>query len=99
MTKQDLYNQLKQEQYKTDIEALRWRKWALKADNEQDREDYNRIAERDENEAMGIFKAQMAILPDFKGKLNEESRELLSTFLSMKGQVEDLQQRQEEKMA
>ena len=29
--------------------------------------DYNRIADRDENEAMGIFKAQMAILPDFKG--------------------------------
>ena len=39
MTKQDLYNQLKQEQYKTDIEALRWRKWACKADNEQDREE------------------------------------------------------------
>jgi len=96
MTKQDLYNQLKQEQYKTDIESLRWRKWALKADNAQDREDYNRIADRDENEAMGIFKAQMAILPDFKGKLNEESRELLSTFLSMKGQVEDLQQRAKE---
>ena len=99
MRKQDLYNQLKQEQYKTDIESLRWRKWALKADNAQDREDYNRIADRDENEAMGIFKAQMAILPDFKGKLNEESRELLSTFLSMKGQVEDLQQQQEKEVA
>ena len=96
MTKQDLYNQLKQEQYKTDIEALRWRKWALKADKEQDREDYNSIAERYENEAMGIFKAQMEILPNFKGKLNEESRELLSTFLSMKEQVEDLQQRAKE---
>lgn len=96
MRKQDLYNQFKQEQYKTDIEALRWRKWALKADNEQDRDDYNRIAERDENEAMGMFKAQMAILPDFNGKLNEDSRELLYTFLSMKEQVEDLQQQQKE---
>ena len=99
MTKQDLYNQLKQEQYKADIEALRWRKWALKADKEQDREEYNSIAEKYENEAMGIFKAQQAILPNFKGKLNEESRELLSTFLSMKGQVEDLQQQRAEEVA
>ena len=96
MKKADLYNQLKQEQYKMDIEALRWRKWALKADNEQDREDYNRIAERDENEAMGMFKAQNAILGDYTGKLNEESRELLYTFLGMKEQVEELQQRAEE---
>ena len=96
MKKQDLYNQLKQEQYKADIEALRWRRFALEADNARDRAEYEGFAERDENEAMGIFKAQMAILPDFKGKLNEESRELLSTFLSMKGQVEDLQQRAKE---
>lgn len=96
MKKQDLYNQFKQEQYKTDIEALRWRKWALKADNEQERDDYNRIAERDENEAMGMFKAQNAILGDYTGKLNEETRELLYTFLSMKEQVEDLQQRAKE---
>lgn len=99
MRKQDLYNQLKQEQYKMDIEALRWRKWALKADNEQDREDYNRIADRDENEAMGVFKAQMAILPDFKGKLNEESRELMYKFLRKKEELEDLQYQQEKEAA
>ena len=45
---------------------------------------------------VGMFKAQMAIFPDFNGKLNEESRELLYTFLSMKEQVEDLQQQQKE---
>ena len=99
MRKQDLYNQLKQEQYKMDIEALRWRKWALQADNEQDREDYNRIAERDENEAMGVFKAQQAILPDFKGKLNEESRELMYKFLRKKEELEDLQYQQEKEVA
>ena len=95
MKKQDLYNQLKQQQYKMDIEALRWRRFALEADNEQDREEYEGFAERDESESMGVFKALMAILPDFKGKLSEESRELLYTWLSKKEQVEELQQAKE----
>ncbi len=99
MTKAELYNRFKQEQYKTDIEALRWRLWAVKADNETDREDYNRIAERDENEAMGMYKAQNAILGDYNGKLNEESRELLYTFLSKKEELEDLQHQQEKEIA
>lgn len=95
MTKTDLYNQLKQQQYKMDIEALRWRRFALEADNAQEREEYEGFAERDESESMGVFKALMAILPDFKGKLNEESRELLYTWLSKKEQVEELQQAKE----
>jgi hypothetical protein len=90
MRKLDLYNRFKQEQYKTDIEALRWRIWAVKADNEQDRDDYNKIAERDENEAMGIFKAQNAILPDYKGKLNEQTVNLLEKYLDKKDEYHTL---------
>lgn len=95
MKKADLYNQLKQQQYKMDIEALRWRRFALEADNEQDRAEYEGFAERDESESMGVFKALNEILPDFKGKLNEESRELLYTWLSKKEQVEELRQAKE----
>lgn len=90
MRKLDLYNRFKQEQYKSDIEALRWRIWAVKADNEKDREDYNRIAERDENEAMGIFKAQNAILPDYTGKLNEQTVDLLEKYLDKKDEYHTL---------
>lgn len=90
MRKQDLYNRFKQEQYKADIEALRWRLWAVKADNETDRNDYNRIAERDENEAMGIFKAQNSILPDYNGKLNEESVDLMYKYLAKKDELDAL---------
>jgi len=90
MRKLDLYNQFKQEQYKADIEALRWHIWALKADNEQEREDCNRIAERDENEAMGIFKACNAILGDYTGKLNDESVALLDKYIEMRTQYRKL---------
>ena len=91
MKKADLYNQLKQEQYKMDMEALRWRKWALKTYCELSRDEFNAIAERDENEAMGVYKAQMALLPKYKGKLNEESSRLLNKYLDMKHELEALQ--------
>ena len=86
MRKLDLYNQFKQEQYKADIEALKWRIWAVKSDDETDRDDYNRIADRDENEAMGIFKACNAILGDYTGKLNDESVALLDKYIEMRAQ-------------
>lgn len=91
MTKTDLYNQLKQEQYKMDIEAIRWRMWALKTYCEDSAEEYNAIAERDENEAMGVYKAQMALLPKYRGKLNEESSRLLTKYVDMKHELEALQ--------
>lgn len=86
MRKLDLYNQFKQEQYKTDIEALKWRIWAVKSDDEKTRADYDSIAERDENEAMGIFKACNAILGDYTGKLNDESVALLDKYIEMRAQ-------------
>jgi len=97
MTKTDLYNQLKQEQLKMDIEAIRWRKWALNTYCEESAEEYNAIAERDENEAMGVFKARMALLPKYKGRLNEESSRLLNKYLDMKHELEALQKQKLQK--
>ena len=90
MTKTEIYNKMKQEQYKTDIEALKWRIWALKTDNEETRADYNSIADRDESEAMGIFKAGNAILGDYNGKLNDESVALLDKYIEMRTQYRKL---------
>jgi len=91
MRKLDLYNQLKQEQYKADIEALKWRIWAIKEKTDgQLREDYNKIAERDESEAMGIFKACNAIRGDYTGKLNDESVALLDKYIEMRSQYRKL---------
>jgi hypothetical protein len=99
MTKTDLYNQLKQEQYKMDIEAIRWRMWAVKTYCEQSREEFNAIAERDENESMGVYKAQMALLPKYRGKLNEESSRLLTKYLDMKHELEALQKQKLKEVA
>ena len=81
MRKRDLFNQLKQEQYKTDIEALKWRMWALKCDDAETRADYERVAERDESEAMGIFKVTETILDGYKGTLDDTSVRLLDQYL------------------
>lgn len=99
MTKTDLYNQLKQEQYKMDMESIRWRTWAVKTHCEQSREEYNAIAERDENEAMGVYKVQMALLPKYRGKLNEESYRLLNKYLDMKHELEALQKQKLKEVA
>ena len=90
MRKLDLYNRFKQEQYKTDIEALKWRIWAVKSDDEKTRADYDSIAERDESEAMGIFKACNAILGDYNGKLNDESVALLDKYCEMRAEYRKL---------
>ena len=90
MTKADLYNRFKQEQYKTDIEAMRWRLWAVKADDAKVRADYDSVADRDESEAMGIFKACSAILGDYNGKLNDESVALLDKYIEMRAEYRKL---------
>jgi hypothetical protein len=81
MRKRDLFNQLKQEQYKTDIEALKWRMWALECDDAKTRADYESVAEREESEAMGIFKVTQTILGDYKGTLDDTSARLLDEYL------------------
>ena len=90
MTKTELYNKFRQEQYKADTEALRWKIWALQADNEQDRAEYERIAERDENQSMGIFKASHNILNNFSGQLNDETVEAMYVYLNTKEKYQKL---------
>lgn len=92
MKKLDLYNQLKQEQYKADIEALRWAIWALEADNEADRAEYQKIAEREESEAMGIFKAKQSILGDYQGKMNAKTEKLFDAYIEKFNQHRELRE-------
>ena len=80
MKKQEIYNKMKQAQYRADIESLRFKIWALEADDMRDQADYSRIAEREANEAMGIFKACHSLLGDFNGMMNEETHALWEKY-------------------
>jgi hypothetical protein len=90
MKKLEIYNKMKQAQYRADIESLRFRIWALEADDERDRADFSRIAERESSEAMGIFKACHSLLGDYNGMMNEETHTLWKKYRNKLEQYQKL---------
>jgi len=91
MTKTDIYNQLKQAEYKLDIEAVQALIWAEQSYYADGRTDWTKRAERKQSEAMGMFKALKELLPDTsKLKLNEETRKLMWQHVELKQELREI---------
>ena len=93
MTKTDIYNQLKQAEYKLDIEAIQALIWAEQSYYADGRKDWTDRAERKQSEAMGMFKALKELLPDTsKLKLNEESTALMWEYMELRQELKEIKE-------
>ena len=93
MTKTDIYNQLKQAEYKLDIEAIQALIWAEQSYYPEGRKDWTDKAERKQSEAMGMFKALKELLPDtLKLKLNEETVKLMWEYMNIRQELKEIKE-------
>ncbi len=93
MTKTDIFNQLKQAEYKLDIEATQALIWAEQSYYADGRKDWTDRAERKQSEALGMFKALKELLPDTsKLKLNEESVKLMWEYMELRQELEEIKE-------
>jgi hypothetical protein len=93
MTKTDIYNQLKQAEYKLDIEATQALIWAEQSYYVDGHNDWTDRAERKQSEAMGMFKALKELLPDTsKLKLNEESVKLMWEYMNIRQELKEIKE-------
>ena len=100
MTKTDIYNQLKQAEYKLDIEAIQALIWAEQSYYVDGHNDWTGIAERKQSEAMGMFKALKELLPDTsKLKLNEESRKLMWEHVELRQELREIKENLQKEVA
>ncbi len=100
MTKTDIYNRLKQAEYKLDIEAIQALIGAEQAYSEDGRKDWTDRAEHKQSEALGMFKALKELLPDTSWlKLNEESVELMWEYMNIKQELEEIKENLQKEVA
>jgi len=93
MTKTDIYNQLKQAEYKLDIEATQALIWAEQSYYVDGHNDWTDRAERKQSEALGMFKALKELLPDTsKLKLNEESVKLMWEYMNIRQELKEIKE-------
>ena len=87
----DVFNGLKQEQYKADIESVQAQIYALDSSYPEGHKDWTATAERKDEQAQGIFNAMVAILPKYSTyELNEDTVELLDQYIELRGELEEL---------
>jgi hypothetical protein len=87
----DVFNGLKQEQYKADIESVQAQIYALDSSYPEGHKDWTATAERAEEQAQGIFNAMVALLPKYSTyELNEDTVELLDQYIEKRGELEEL---------
>lgn len=100
MTKTDIYNQLKQAEYKLDIEAVQALIWAEQSYYSDGRKDWTGKAERKQSEAMGMFKAVKELLPDTSRlKLNEETVALMWELWELKQELREIKENLQKEVA
>ena len=100
MTKTDIYNQLKQAEYKLDIEATQALIWAEQSYYVDGHKDWTDRAERKQSEAMGMFKALKELLPDTsKLKLNEESVKLMWEYMNIRQELREIKENLQKEVA
>ncbi len=100
MTKTDIYNQLKQAEYKLDIEATQAFIWAEQSYYVDGHNDWTDRAERKQSEAMGMFKALKELLPDTSRlKLNEESVKLMWEYMELRQELKEIKENLQKEVA
>lgn len=100
MNKTDIYNQLKQAEYKLDIEAMQALIWAEQSYYADGRKDWTDRAERKQSEALGMFKALKELLPDTSRlKLNEESVKLMWEYVELKQELREIKENLQKEVA
>jgi len=100
MNKTDIYNQLKQAEYKLDIEAMQALIWAEQSYYADGRKDWTDRAERKQSEALGMFKALKELLPDTSRlKLNEESRQLMWEHVELRQELREIKENLQKEVA
>jgi hypothetical protein len=100
MTKTDIYNQLKQAEYKLDIEAVQALIWAEQSYYADGRKDWTDRAERKQSEAMGMFKALKELLPDTSRlKLSEETVELMWKHVGLRQELREIKENSQKEVA
>ena len=100
MNKTDIYNQLKQAEYKLDIEAIHALIWAEQSYYADGRKDWTDRAERKQSEALGMFKALKELLPDTSRlKLNEESCKLMWEYVELKQELREIKENLQKEVA
>ena len=100
MNKTDIYNQLKQAEYKLDIEATQALIWAEQSYYPEGRKDWTGTAERKQSEALGMFKALKELLPDTSRlKLNEESVKLMWEYMNIRQELKEIKENLQKEVA
>ena len=100
MNKTDIFNQLKQAEYKLDIEATQALIWAEQSCYVGGHNEWTDRAERKQSEAMGMFKALKELLPDTsKLKLNEESVKLMWEYMELRQELREIKENLQKEVA
>ena len=100
MNKTDIYNLLKQAEYKLDIEAIQALIWAEQSYYSDGRKDWTDRAERKQSEAMGMFKALKELLPDTSRlKLSEETVELMWKHVGLRQELREIKENSQKEVA
>ena len=100
MKNADIFNGLKQQQYKADIDSVKAQIYALDSSYPEGRKDWTGHAERAEEQAQGIFNAMVAILPKYSSyELDEETVTLLDEYIELRGELEELKRQQQKEVA
>jgi len=100
MNKTDIFNQLKQAEYKLDIEATQALIWAEQSYYVDGHNDWTGRAERKQSEAMGMFKALKELLPDTSRlKLSEETVALMWKHVGLKQELREIKENSQKEVA
>jgi hypothetical protein len=100
MKNSDVFNGLKQEQYKADIASVKAQIYALDSSYPDGYKDWSGHAERSEEQAQGIFNAIVAILPKYSTyELDEDTVALLDQYVELRGELAELKRQLQKEVA